>query len=290
VDLSTLVLFQVLNGLVWGLVIALIALGLALIFGIMEVINVAHGSLYMLGAVIAWYVFGATESFALAVLLAPAAVGALAMGMERVVLRPIENEKVLTIIATTGVMLVIQHGVLATFGGAVQRVPSPVPGAVSLLGIHYPVYRLTVAAISVASIAALWLLLTRTRYGLWLRAVRQDGKMATALGIPVGRVYMLAVGLGGLLAGLGGVLAAPIVVVQYQMGFDILATVFIVVVIGGFGSLFGAAATAVLLGVMEGLITVVATPTWARIASLAVMGAILLARPDGIFRRRAVAR
>ena len=289
-DLTTLVLFQVLNGLVWGLVIALIALGLALIFGIMEVINVAHGSLYMLGAVIAWYVFGATESFALAVLLAPAAVGALSMAMERVVLRPIENEKVLTIIATTGVMLVIQHSVLATFGGAVQRVPSPVPGAVRLLGIHYPVYRLTVAVISVAAIAALWLFLTRTRYGLWLRAVRQDGKMATALGIPVGRVYMLAVGLGGLLAGLGGVLAAPIVVVQYQMGFDILATVFIVVVIGGFGSLFGAAATAVLLGVLEGLITVVATPTWARIASLAVMGAILLARPDGIFRRRAIAR
>jgi branched-chain amino acid transport system permease protein len=283
VDLTTLVLFQVLNGLVWGLLIALIALGLALIFGIMEVINVAHGSLYMLGAVIGWYVFGATESFALAVLLAPAAVGALSMAMERVVLRPIENEKVLTIIATTGVMLVIQHSVLATFGGAVQRVPSPVPGAVRLLGIHYPVYRLTVAFISVAAIAALWLFLTRTRYGLWLRAVRQDGKMATALGIPVGRVYMLAVGLGGLLA-------APIVVVQYQMGFDILATVFIVVVIGGFGSLFGAAATAVLLGVLEGLITVVATPTWARIASLAVMGVILLARPDGIFRRRAIAR
>jgi branched-chain amino acid transport system permease protein len=289
-DLTTLVLFQLLNGLVWGLVIALIALGLALIFGIMEVINVAHGSLYMLGAVLAWYVFGVTESFAAAVLIAPVAVGALSMGMERVVLRPVENEKVLTIIATTGVMLVLQHSVLATFGGAVQRVPSPLPGAVKILGIHYPVYRLAVAAASVAAIAALWLFLSRTRYGLWLRAVRQDGKMATALGIPVGRVYMLAVGLGGLLAGLGGVLAAPIVVVQYQMGFDILATVFIVVVIGGFGSLFGAAATAVLLGMTEGLITVVATPTWARITSLAIMGAILLARPDGIFRRRAVAR
>jgi branched-chain amino acid transport system permease protein len=289
-DPTTLVLFQLLNGLVWGLVIALIALGLALIFGIMEVINVAHGSLYMLGAVIAWYVLGLTGSFAAAVLIAPVAVGALSMAMERVVLRPIENEKVLTIIATTGVMLVLQHAVLATFGGGVQRVPSPAPGAVRILGIHYPVYRLAVAATSVAVIAALWLFLSRTRYGLWLRAVRQDGKMATALGIPVGRVYMLAMGLGGMLAGLGGVLAAPIVVVQYQMGFDILATVFIVVVIGGFGSLFGAAATAVLLGMLEGVITVFTTPTWARIASLAIMGAILLARPDGIFRRRAIAR
>ena len=137
-DLTTLVLFQLLNGLVWGLVIALIALGLALIFGIMEVINVAHGSLYMLGAVLAWYVFGVTESFAAAVLIAPVAVGALSMGMERVVLRPVENEKVLTIIATTGVMLVLQHSVLATFGGAGQRVPSPRPGAVKKRGNHNP--------------------------------------------------------------------------------------------------------------------------------------------------------
>src|SRR3954467_15074319 len=105
-------MFQVLNGLGWGLVIGLTALEMAVLLGIMEVINVAHGSLYMLGAVIGWYVFGATESFALAVLLAPAAVGALSMAMERVVLRPVENEKVLTIIATTGVMLVIQHSVL----------------------------------------------------------------------------------------------------------------------------------------------------------------------------------
>jgi len=289
-DLTTLVLFQVLNGLVWGLVIALIALGLALIFGIMEVINVAHGSLYMLGAVIAWYVLGATGSFAAAVLAAPIAVGVFAMAMERVVLRPIENEKVLTIIATTGVMLVLQHSVLATFGGGIQRIPSPTPGAVKVLGLHYPVYRFVVAGVSVATIALLWLFLTRTRYGLWLRSVRQDAKMATALGIPVGRVYMLAVGLGGVLAGLGGVLAAPIVVIQYQMGFDILATVFIVVVIGGFGSLFGAAAAAVLLGMLEGVITVFTTPTWARIVSLVVMGAILLARPEGIFRRRAIGR
>lgn len=289
-DLTTLILFQVLNGLVWGLVIALIALGLALIFGIMEVINVAHGSLYMLGAVIAWYVLGATGSFAAAVLAAPVAVGVFAMVMERVVLRPIENEKILTIIATTGVMLVLQHSVLATFGGGIQRIPSPTPGAVKVLGLHYPVYRFVVAGVSVATIALLWLFLTRTRYGLWLRSVRQDAKMATALGIPVGRVYMLAVGLGGVLAGLGGVLAAPIVVIQYQMGFDILATVFIVVVIGGFGSLFGTAAAAVLLGMLEGVITVFTTPTWARIVSLVVMGTILLARPEGIFRRRAIGR
>ncbi len=286
-DLTTLVLFQVLNGLVWGLVIALIALGLALIFGILEVINVAHGSLYMLGAVLAWYVLELSGSFTAAVIVAPVLVGLLSMGMERVILRPIENQKVLTIIATTGVMLILQHSVLAIFGGGMQRIPSPVPGSVMFLGLRYPIYRLLVAAFSLAAIGLLRLFLTRTRYGLWLRSVRQDAKMATALGIPVGRVYMLAVGLGGFLAALGGVLAAPIVVIQYQMGFDILATAFIVVVIGGFGSLFGAAATAGLLGMLEGVVTVFATPTTARIVSLVVMGAILLARPEGIFRGRA---
>jgi branched-chain amino acid transport system permease protein len=119
---------------------------------------------------------------------------------------------------------------------------------------------------------------------MWLRSVRQDAKMATALGIPVGRVYMIAVGVGGFLAALGGVLAAPMVVIQYQMGFEILATAFIVVVIGGVGSLFGAAAAAILLGTIEGIITVFATPTTARTLSLVVMGAILLARPEGLFR------
>lgn len=285
-DFGTLLLFQVLNGLVWGLVIALIALGLALIFGILEVINVAHGSLYMLGAVVGWYVLETTGSFWIALVAAPVAVGVLSMGIERVVLRPVESEKVLTIIATTGVLLILQHSVLATFGGGVQRIPSPVPGAIDVFGVRYPVYRLLVAAFSLCAIALLWQFLTRTRAGLWLRAVRQDARMATALGIPIARMYMLAVGVGGFLAALGGVLAAPIVVIQYQMGFDILATTFIVVVIGGFGSLFGAAAVAVLLGVLEGVTSVFTTPTWARIVSLVVMGSVLLARPDGIFRRR----
>jgi branched-chain amino acid transport system permease protein len=283
-DTGPLLLFQVVNGVVWGLVIALIALGLALIFGILEVINVAHGSLYMLGAVLGWYVLETTGSFWVALAVAPVAVGVLSMAMERVILRPVENEKILTIIATTGILLILQHSVLATFGGGVQRIPNPVPGAVSLLGIRYPTYRLLVAAFSLCTIGLLWLFLTRTRWGLWLRAVRQDARMATALGIRISRVYMLAVGLGGFLAALGGVLAAPIVVIQYQMGFDILATTFIVVVIGGFGSLFGAAAVAVLLGVLEGVTSVFTTPTWARIVSLLVMSAILLARPEGIFR------
>jgi branched-chain amino acid transport system permease protein len=283
-DLTALLLFQVLNGVVWGLVIGLIALGLALIFGILEVINIAHGSLYMLGAVLAWYIVEKSSSFAVAVVVAPALVGLLSMAMERVVLRPIEKQKVLTIIATTGLMLILQHAALATFGGGMQRIASPTPGSVMFFGLRYPVYRLLVAAFSLLAIGLLWLFLTRTRYGMWLRSVRQDAKMATALGIPVGRVYMIAVGVGGFLAALGGVLAAPMVVIQYQMGFEILATAFIVVVIGGVGSLFGAAAAAILLGTIEGIITVFATPTTARTLSLVVMGAILLARPEGLFR------
>jgi branched-chain amino acid transport system permease protein len=163
--LGTLLLFQVLNGLVRGLVIALIAPGLALIFGVLGVINVAHGSLYMLGAVVAWYLLERTGSFWLALAAAPLLVGLLSMGIERVVLRPVETEKVLTIIATTGVLMIIQHSVIATFGGGVPRIPNPVPGAIDVFGLRYPVYRLVVAGLSVVAIALLWVFLTPSATG-----------------------------------------------------------------------------------------------------------------------------
>ena len=195
-DLTTLVLFQVLNGLVWGLVIALIALGLALIFGIMEVINVAHGSLYMLGAVLAWYVLGATGASPSPCCCARPRWGRCRWRWSAWCCRPIENEKVLTIIATTGVMLVLQHSVLATFGGGVQRIAEPHAGRRAHPGLHYPVYRLVVAAprwrrsgaVALPHPDALWPVAARGAPG------RQDGHGARH---PVGRVYMLAVGLGG---------------------------------------------------------------------------------------------
>ncbi len=275
-----------LNGLVWGLIIALIALGLSLVFGLIEIINIAHGDLFMLGAVLAWYMIQWTGNFWVALAAAPLAVGLLGMLIERGVLRPIEHKPIITILATFGLSLIFQQSVLATFGGAPQRIEEPIGGLIPLVGTFYPVYRVFVAGCALVALAGLWLLLYKTRYGMWMRAVRQDREMAVALGIASDQVYMLTFGLGAALAALGGVLAAPVTSLEFQMGLDVLPTAFIVVIIGGLGSLQGTLVAAVLLGVLEGLANVFVTPTTARIFSLLFMAVVLLVRPQGIFGKR----
>jgi branched-chain amino acid transport system permease protein len=133
---------------------------------------------------------------------------------------------------------------------------------------------------------AVWLFLNKTRYGLWIRAVKQDPQIATSMGIPVSLVYMSTVALGGVLAGLSGVLAGPIVVVEYQMGLKILAYAFIIVVVGGFGSILGSIVVAILLGCLDGVFTMLFSASEARIVTLVLVSALLLWRPDGIFRAR----
>jgi branched-chain amino acid transport system permease protein len=133
---------------------------------------------------------------------------------------------------------------------------------------------------------AVWLFLNRTRYGLWIRAVKQDPQIAVAMGIPVSLVYMSTVGIGGILAGLGGVLAGPIVVVEYQMGLKILAYAFIIVVVGGFGSIPGSIAVAILISCLDGVFSAMFAASDARIMTLLLLSALLIWRPDGIFRSR----
>jgi len=268
------------------MIVALIALGLSLVFGLIEIINVAHGDLFMLGAVLAWYVIQTTDNFWLALATVPLAVGGLGVVVERSVLRPIEHRPIVTILATFGLSLIFQQSVLATFGGSPQRIEEPIRGVIPVLGTFYPGYRLFVALCSLAALGGLWLVLFRTRWGLWMRAVRQDREMALALGIPTPRVYMITFGLGAALAAVGGVLAAPITSLEFQMGLDVLPTAFIVVIIGGLGSLQGTLVAALLLGVLEGLANVFVTPTTARIVSLVVMAVVLFVRPQGLFGRR----
>lgn len=282
---AQLVLFG-LNGLVWGLIIALIALGLSLVFGLIEIINIAHGDLFMLGAVLGWYVIQWTGNFWLALAIVPLVVGLLGIVIERGVLRPIEHKPIITILATFGLSLIFQQSVLATFGGAPQRIEEPIRGAIPLVGTFYPIYRIFVAACSVLALGGLWLFLYKTRYGMWMRAVRQDREMASALGIPSQQVYMMTFGLGAALAALGGVLAAPVTSLEFQMGLDVLPTAFIVVIIGGLGSLQGTLVAAILLGLLEGLANAFVTPTTARIFSLVFMAVVLLVRPQGIFGKR----
>ena len=277
-------LLHLLNGLVWGLILALMALGLNLIYGVLRIINVAHGALYMLGAVLGWSLTQ-MGNFWLALIIAPILVGLLGLLIERTVLRPVEGRPGLTIIATFGLLLLIQHGVLILFGGAPRPLPVPLHFNISIMGLRYPGYRLFVASAALLALGGLWLLLHRTRLGLWLRAVAQSRDLALAVGIPVPLIYLTAVGLGASLAALAGVLTAPIVSVSYRMGDEILIAAFIVVVIGGLGSLEGSVIAAISLGLVEGLLALALSPISARVLALAAMGSLLLLRPQGLLRR-----
>lgn len=271
-----------LNGLTWGVAVALVALGLNLIFGLLEIVNVAHGSLYMLGAVSAWFVVDATGSFLLALALAPLAVAAVGALLERGVLRPIEDDPPATAIATFGLVLVFQTLALVTFGPSTRSLSTPLPGVLRF-GLTYPTYRIAVAAVSLAAMVGLYLFLTRTRHGLWMRGVRQDREIAAAMGVPTSRVYVLTFALGAYFAAFAGVLLAPIVGVHHLMGLDVLAVAFVVVIVGGLGSLRGVLAASLLFALVENLGIVFVNATPARVAALALMVLLVLVRPEGLF-------
>ena len=276
----------VLNGLVWGLIVALIALGLSIIFGLLDFVNVAHGDFFMVGAVLAWVIIDLSGNFWIAFAIVPV-IGLIAGGLiERGVLKPIENDASLSIVASFGLSLILQEGVRATYGATPKRILDPIGGiTIPVFGFDYEAYRLLAAGISLIAITAFFLFLHRTKFGTWMRAVRQDRETAIALGVPSDRIFMVTFGLGTALAMLGGVVAAPLTSVEFRLGLDVLPLCFIAVIIGGLGNLPGTAAAAILLSVLEGMITSVVEPTTARIISLVLMSVVLLVRPQGIFTR-----
>jgi branched-chain amino acid transport system permease protein len=275
----------VLNGLVWGLIVALIALGLSIIFGLLDFVNVAHGDFFMLGAVLAWVLIAGTGNFWIAFAIVPVIGLILGSLIERGVLRPVENDASLSIVASFGLSLILQEGVRATYGATPKRILDPLGVTIPVFGLDYEVYRLFAAGVAVIAIAGFFLFLNRTKFGTWMRAVRQDREMAIAMGVPSDRIFMVTFGLGTAMAMLGGVVAAPLTSVEFRLGLDVLPLCFIAVIIGGLGNLPGTAAAAVLLSVLEGFITSIAEPTTARIISLVIMSVVLLARPQGIFTR-----
>ncbi len=282
---SDIIFILAMNGLVWGLIIALIALGLSIIFGLLDIINVAHGDFFMVGTVFAWTVILLTGNFWLAFLIVPLIGMLLGSFVERVVIRPVENSAALSIVATFGLSLILQEGVRATFGATPKRILDPIGMTVPVMGFDYQVYRLFAAAISIAAIIAFFLFLHRTKFGTWMRAVRQDRDTAIAMGVPANRIFVVTFGLGTALAMFGGVVAAPITSVEFRLGLDVLPLCFMAVIIGGLGNLPGTVAAAVLLAFVEGILTSFTEPTTARIISLLFMSGVLLLRPQGIFAR-----
>ncbi len=282
-EIVTTVLFLLINGLIWGLIIALIALGLTLIFGVMGIVNMAHGDIYMAGAVLSFYVVTLVGSFWLSLLLVPAVIILIAAPMERFVLRPYEGYHSTTMIATVGISFIIQQIVLGTYGGIPKKIINPWPVSFNFLGVDYPGYRFVIAGISILILVGLYFFLYRTSYGILVRASMQDREMASAMGIDVNKVLITTFVIGSVLAALGGVLAAPINQVFYLMGNDVILLSFIVVIIGGLGSLKGTLIAALSLCSLEGVLASVLSPVQARAAIFIVMIIILMRRPRGLF-------
>lgn len=272
-----------LNAVVWGMIMALIALGLNMIFGLLHIINMAHGALYMLGAVVAWYLIELTGNFWIALVIAPLCVGGIGILMEKGLLRRIEDKPITTIICTFGIMLALQQLVLMIFGGSPRRIAAPIPYRFPLFQLQYPLMRVVIAFISILVMAGLWFFLRKTKYGLWMRAVVQDREMAVALGIPVNKVYMWTFVLGSALAAFSGVLAAPIVSVEFMMGREVLIMAFIIVIVGGMGNLEGSVIAAIMISLIQGIGSLFVAPSIATVFALAFMIIVLLIRPQGLF-------
>src|SRR5688572_2822591 len=269
-------------------VLALTALGLSLVFGVMRIVNVAHGEFYMLGAVFAWYFAGLVPGhpalgFLLALLLSPLIVGAVAFTAERLVLKRLNYNPEATIVATIGLLYILQQLALTFYGPDARPVQAPISFRVQFPWFGYSGYKLVVIALAAALLVATWLLLTRSRLGLVMRATQYDREMAQAFGIPVDRVYALVFALGAMLAAVAAVLIVPIQQAHYLMGLDPLLLSFIVVIIGGLGSIKGTLVAALVIGMSDGIMSVFFSPTLAKILATLLVALVLVFRPTGLF-------
>jgi branched-chain amino acid transport system permease protein len=281
-------LLAALEGATGAAVLALTALGLSLVFGVMRVINIAHGEFVMLGAIVAWWcsahIAGGDPllGFVLALATAPLLVGGMAVVTDLIVLRPINYDPQRTILATMGLLYIIQQSVLMLYGPDARPVEPPIYFRIQFPWFGYSGYKLIVVGAALALVAATWWALARTRMGLYMRATRIDAEMAQAFGVPVRRIYALAFGLGGILAAISGVLIAPIRQAHYLMGTDPLLLSFIVVILGGLGNLRGTLVAAAFIGFGEGMISVLFSPTLSKIVATLLVAVVLVARPGGL--------
>ena len=276
---------QVFTGLVLGMIFVLLAIGLSLIFGLMTVVNFAHGSFYMLGAYFGFFLLGFTKSFWAALFLAPLMVGCLGLLIERFLIRRLYGRSPDDpLLLTFGLSLILIETVRLLWGkiGLTLSPPPLLSKAVNLGFMVFPTYRLFVLGATIVVLIGLWLFLERTNVGLIIRAGSRDALMVRALGIDLGRIWLLVFGIGSALAGLAGILAGPMRGVYAEMGVNVVIESFVVVVVGGMGSLVGAIVAGVLLGQVVGLTTFFA-PKLTEISIFVVMAVVLLVRPSGLF-------
>ena len=279
-----LLLIQTLNGIVTGMILALVASGLTLIFGIMDVVNFAHGELFMLGAYMGVVVLAVTGNFWLALVLASLIVALIGAALQITTLRPLlGRDPLTTILATFGISLVLQNYALWQFGPVPRKIQEPITGQFALFYLEYPWYRILIAVLSAAIIGGFWLFLKYGTYGIWIRATTQDRVMAQAMGIPVPWVHTAAFAIGAGMAAASGVLFGPLIGVNHAMGVDWILKAFIVVVVGGMGSLGGSIAASIFVSLLEAYASIWVSPAQAGIVSFVVLILTLLFRPTGLF-------
>jgi branched-subunit amino acid ABC-type transport system permease component len=276
---------QLLNALTLAGLLFLVSAGLSLVFGILRVVNFAHGVFYMLGAYLGFTTVALSGAFWPALVMVPLVVGTLGALIESSTLRFIyRRPPIYQLLLTFGLALILEEGIRIVYGPTAKGIdpPAALEGAIRLGSLQYPRYRLFVVALGLVVAAAVWLFLRRTRAGLVIRAVAQNSEMADCLGADVARVRTLVFGAACALAGLGGVAAAPMTTAYLGMGIGVIVDAFVVVVIGGLGSIGGSLAGSLIVG---------AAQTWgafylpetAMVIMYAVMGAILIFRPWGLF-------
>ena len=282
-----LLFLALLDGTVTAFVLALIALGLSLVFGVMRIVNIAHGEFFMLGAVFSWFAFDLTNDplwgFLLALVVAPALVGSIAIFSDRFILRKVKYHPESTIVATIGVLYVIQSVTLMVFGPEARAVEAPLYFRIQFPWFGYSGYKLIVAGISAFCLLGVWILMKRSKLGLYMRATQQDFEIAKTYGVPTQKIYASVFALGGGLAALAGVLIVPIRQADHLMGLEPLLLSFIVVIIGGLGSIRGTIVAAFIIGISDGIISVFYEPTLAKMLATLFVAMVLILKPSGLY-------
>jgi branched-chain amino acid transport system permease protein len=282
-----LIALQLFTGLALGAIYVLFAIGLSLIFGMLTVVNFAHGAFYMVGAYVGLFLLSLGGNFWLCIVAVPLIVGACGMVVERFLVRPLYGRGIdYPLLLTFGLSYIMVELIRIAFGtsGYPFDTPEILQGAVNIGVGYFPLYRLFVIAAAAVVLLGLWLFLERTSFGLIIRAGARDPQIVRVLGVDVARVWLVVFGIGTGIAGLAGLLAAPLQGVIPEMGATILAEAFVVTVVGGMGSIGGAVIAGLLVGVVVSLTSLFA-PEMAKVSIFALMAVVLLIRPQGFFGR-----
>lgn len=282
-----LIALQLFTGLALGAIYVLFAIGLSLIFGMLTVVNFAHGAFYMVGAYVGLFLLSLGGSFWLCLVAVPLIVGTSGLIVERFLIRPLYGRGIdYPLLLTFGLSYVMVELIRIAFGksGYPFDTPELLQGAVNIGVGYFPLYRLFVIGVAAAVLLGLWLFLERTSFGLIIRAGARDPQIVRVLGVNVARVWLVVFGIGSGIAGLAGLLAAPLQGVIPEMGATILAEAFVVTVVGGMGSIGGAVIAGLLVGVVVSMTSLFA-PEMAKVSIFALMAIVLLIRPQGFFGR-----